>query len=854
MSQLKGSRSLSFEMILWILLLIVMPLVILAFYFYSTMTTGLQDLEKEQAIVKGQAAEKMFAALGESILGVTITNGLWEDNRIALVNKDMDWLKQNIYSIPDLVPNINFVAEADLQGKVIIQKGDIAELSDIVQYPAIKERFKDIKGFTGLANTSKGLAILAVSPITNDTGTSEPVGMLISGRLINNTIMQGIHSTLQSEIAILLQSGQFLTSSETIKQTQLSGFVKDLQLNGKTFNPFTTEKHKDASVAKVSIAFKDMEDQPIGILYMESPSKASAEVGSSLRRLGLYAGIIMILLLILVLYLLRRRIIFPLRQFSLTMEKIASGAQLDEIPKNVLQAEAEIVGAFQKIIEWNQWLEKTVEQRTLAVRNLLDNAGQGFMSIGRDLIVADEHSVECNRIFHQEVAKASFPELLYPHDLEERKLLHSILDEYYREQDANAKELIFSLLPNEVYIDQRPIQLEYKMIPNGQELQAETMMIILTDISEKRLLENRMDAERHLLKMVVKVVTNFDDFVEMVREYEYFYQTEMYTILQRDESLERKILEIFKRVHTLKGNSGLLYLMNTVPNLHKMEGQLAACLKRKEPGTPEDICKQLAGYPMHEWLQEDIVLLQDILGEEFLKRDQTNLIIIDAQKLIEFEHEIRLLLKEETDKSLLLEIRRWRYRPIKSFFKSYPELIQRLADREGILIHPLVIEGGEMLVDPEWFQPFAKTLIHTLRNVIVHGIEDSELRADLGKELYGSVLFTIGLEGDSVRLTISDDGRGINPGLIRNKMIEKGICTQEAAQRLTEEEVLGYIFEEEFSMKEDVNDLAGRGIGLSAVKSALERIGGAVHVESSFGKGTTFNFNFPYASIELWKV
>jgi two-component system chemotaxis sensor kinase CheA len=849
MSQIKRNHSLSYEMMLWISLLVVLPLVILAFYFYSTMTSGLKDLEKEQTIVKSQAAEKMFDKLGESILGVTISNGLWGDNRDALLNQDMEWLKQNIYTISDLVPNIDFVSEADLQGHVIIQHGDIAELTETVKLPIIMERFNDTKGFTGITDTSKGLAIVAVSPVTDDDGLSAPVGMLITGRLIDAAILKSIQSTLQSDLAVLIQSGQFLSSSEAIKKVKVSGFLKDLQTIGNQMNSFSTEKRNGASMAKVAVSFKDMANRPIGVLYLESPSNASGEVEAGLRKLGLYAGIIMILLLILVLYLLRRRIIFPLRQFALTMEKMASGAPIAEIPKNVMQADAEIVGAFQRIIEWNHLLEKTVEQRTLAIRNLLDSAGQGFMSFNADLIILDEHSKECNRIFNQEVARNSLPELLYPHDNEEQKLLKSILDEYFQEQDPNAKELIFSLLPTEVHIQQVPIQLDYKIIADNQEQKSEAVMVILTDISEKRLLENKMDVERHLLKMVVKVVTNLDDFVEMIREYEHFYQSELYEILQSEGTIERHILTIFKRVHTLKGNCGLMYLMNIVPNLHLLEGQLVNYLKRKEPVTPEEFLKFIGSFPMNQWLDEDIALLQNILGDEFLQHEQTHLITIDLEKLIEFEHKIGTLLTEDKDKFLLLELRKWRYKPIKSFFKSYPEFIQRLADREGILINPLTIEGGDILVDPDWFQPFAKTLIHTLRNVIVHGIEDSEERIDAGKEQYGSIQFKIQMDGDQIHLTISDDGRGIDPEEIRNKLVEKGLSESIHAKQLSEDELLGFIFEEEFSTKEEVNELAGRGVGLSAVKNAVEIMGGVIQVKTVKGSGTTFEFYVPYTRI-----
>jgi two-component system chemotaxis sensor kinase CheA len=849
MGNRKQNRSLSFEMILWIVLVVVLPFVILGFYSYFKATSGLKDLEKEQAIVKSAAAQKMFNQLGESILGVTITNGLWENNRQALIHKDMEWLKTNIYSIPDLVPDINFVAEADNEGRVIIQHGEIAELTNTVQLPVIMEKYKDIKGFTGITNTSKGLAIVAVSPITDDSGKGEPAGMLITGRFIDDAILQRIKSTLQSDLAVLTQSGQFLSSTDTITHEQVSGFLNVLQAKGTAVTQFSTAKQQNLSIAKVAAAFPDMAGKPMAVLYLENPSKVSGQVGAGLKKQRLFAGVMIVVLLFIVQYLLRRRIIYPLRQFRITMEKIASGAQVDTIPNNVMQAEAQIVSAFQKIIEWNHMLEKTVAQRTFAIRNLLDNAGQGFMLIGSDLIVSEEHSAECNRIFNQEVAKLRFPELLYPNDTEECKLLQSILTEYFKEEDENSQELIFSLLPAEVYINGIAIELDYKVITGNDEQGGKAVMVVMTDISEKKLLENKMDAERHLLKMVVKVVTNFEDFAEMIRDYEFFCETEIDEIVLKDGLLEHRILEIFKRIHTLKGTCGLLYLINLVPNLHEMESQLAAYLKRKEQGTIADLLQFLAGFPMKVWLNEDIALLKDILGDEFLQHDQAHLITIDLQRLIEFEEKICLILTDEKDKPLLMELKKWRYRPIKSFFKSYPEFIQRMAELEGVHIHPLVIESSEMMVDPKWFQPFAKTLIHTLRNVIVHGIESSEERIDSGKEEFGTIKFLIQRDGEQIRITISDDGRGIDPDHIRVKLIEKGLLQQEAAQMLSNEAVLDFIFQEEFSTKDEVSELAGRGLGLSAVKNALEQIGGLVRVNTAKGRGTSFEFRIPFYGI-----
>jgi len=818
----KRSLSLSYEMTLWIFVLVVIPLIILRVYFYHSITSGLKQVEQEQALAKVSAVEQSLDIMGSSLLGTAADYSNSRDNVQALLHHDMNWLNTYIYSIPNTISNIDFVAEADLQGDIMVQNGNITELTGKVQIPSMMTHAQDTDGYTGLIGTSKGIAIAAVTPVTDSSHPGTPVGMLIVGRFINQGIVQSIYHTLQSNWALLLNTGQFLTSSATIKQSKIN--------------------------KRTSGVLNDRTGQAIALIYIETTSQASVSVAAKFRRQSYIGGGILLFLIILVVYLLRRRIILPLRHFTSTMERIAQGEQIEEVPANVLNAEAEIVAAFQKIIGWNETLEQTVAQRTNAIQLLLDHAGQGFLSIDRSLFVFDEYSIECKRIFKRDIAKLPLPKLLHPDDETEQQLTQSILTQYFLQKDPDSKQVLTTLLPAEVTIYDRTIQLDYKEIAASQLNQNETMMVVMTDITERRHLERKMDSERATLNMVVQVTANYDVFCEMLREYEFFHQVEVGEMIQQQAAWTQIIGDIQKRIHTFKGTSNLLYLIHAVPKLHALEENLAVFMKEQPPNF-EMLQQALAEYSLEKWLNEDITLLKNILGADFLKQEQNHSILVDFGRLSEFEHKLNLILKNEQDKSLLQEISRWRFKPMKAFFRVYPAFAERLAWQHGIKLHPLVIEGGERLIDPEYFQAFAKSLVHILRNAIVHGIEDADERVDAGKPPAGQILWQIQEEDTQFHMTISDDGRGIDVEKLRHKAIELGICNAKKAAKLSDLEVMQFIFENNFSTSHKITQFAGRGIGLYVVKDAILQMGGTLEVNSVLGQGTSFAFHIPYSGL-----
>ncbi|MGB8954742.1 MAG: ATP-binding protein [Tumebacillaceae bacterium] len=494
-----------------------------------------------------------------------------------------------------------------------------------------------------------------------------------------------------------------------------------------------------------------------------------------------------------------------------------------------------------------QEAQERIEQREKALLNLLNNAGEGFLTFGEDLRIDEEYSLECRQVFEQEIAGMEFPDLLALYDAEQRYFMRNILLRLFQDKDPAKRSLYLPLLTNEIVVGHKHIHIDYKLIQDPFREDSEKFMVILNDITEKRLLQNQVEQERNTLTMVVKVVVQYGDFNECAKEYTHFHQKKIWQILGRDDSLHAKLLDIYRDVHTFKGNFSQLGLIQIVQRLHDLESELTAMIGAVDHLSLHDVRAFFSGRPMGAWLQEDVSVLSDILGDAFFQQDEA--ILIDKSKLLDIEKKMLALLSPIECKLLLPEVRKLRYKPFKDLLRTYPEYVAGLAERLDKLIEPFEVGGEEFLAATEMYYDFSRSLIHVFRNVVDHGIEEYAERIAAGKDEYGHVSCRIVQEEGGVLIVIADDGKGIDPAEIRTRAVEKGLYESEAAAALSNQEALALIFHDEFSTIEEVTELSGRGMGLSAVKYEVDRLCGTIELHTEVGRGTEFRFRLPYASV-----
>ena len=185
-----------------------------------------------------------------------------------------------------------------------------------------------------------------------------------------------------------------------------------------------------------------------------------------------------------------------------------------------------------------------------------------------------------------------------------------------------------------------------------------------------------------------------------------------------------------------------------------------------------------------------------------------------------------------------------RMQPIKKVFGRFPRVVRDLARSLKKEI-TLELEGEETDLDKNLVEALADPLVHLVRNSVDHGIEMPDDRANAGKPRMGTVKLAASQEGDHILLTITDDGKGMDPEKLKEIAISRGVLDADAAARMSDVEAFNLIFAPGFSTKTEISDISGRGVGMDVVKTKINQLNGTVNIDSHLGKGTRLEIKVP---------
>ncbi|WP_264312205.1 chemotaxis protein CheA [Pseudomonas putida] len=185
-----------------------------------------------------------------------------------------------------------------------------------------------------------------------------------------------------------------------------------------------------------------------------------------------------------------------------------------------------------------------------------------------------------------------------------------------------------------------------------------------------------------------------------------------------------------------------------------------------------------------------------------------------------------------------------RMQPIKKVFGRFPRLVRDLARQLKKEIN-LELVGEETDLDKNLVEALADPLVHLVRNAVDHGVEMPDEREAAGKARTGRVVLSAEQEGDHILLSISDDGKGMDPNILRAKAVEKGLMDKDAAERLSESDCYNLIFAPGFSTKTEISDVSGRGVGMDVVKTKISQLNGSINIYSAKGQGSKIVIKVP---------
>lgn len=185
-----------------------------------------------------------------------------------------------------------------------------------------------------------------------------------------------------------------------------------------------------------------------------------------------------------------------------------------------------------------------------------------------------------------------------------------------------------------------------------------------------------------------------------------------------------------------------------------------------------------------------------------------------------------------------------RMQPIKKVFGRFPRVVRDMARNLKKEI-ALELQGEETDLDKNLVEALADPLVHLVRNAVDHGIELPEKREKAGKPRQGKVILAAEQEGDHILLSILDDGAGMDPEVLRAKVVEKGLLDADVAARLSDTECFDLIFLPGLSTKTEISDVSGRGVGMDVVKTKIAQLNGSVKIQSTIGQGTRLEIKVP---------
>ena len=571
-------------------------------------------------------------------------------------------------------------------------------------------------------------------------------------------------------------------------------------------------------------------------------------------------------------------------QFDATV-RICSRDELGQLGDNFNQMARDIKSSRDKLNEGNlllshQVLERTKElsKTTSQLQALLDNIGQGILTIGPDLTVNPQYSKVAEKFFHSSsLAGAYLPGLLLPEGKEKER---SFLADWLRlafKQTLIEWEDIEALQPiEEVQVissgnKNRFIHFHFHTIHSSEDLTRNKLMVILKDTSENHQLEQKLeektDEYKDNLQRVIEIIQlDQDMFLEFIKESkENIQQMEPKLIELKNTPSNTDLLdELFRIIHTIKGNAGVFGLDRIAQKADQIESFFSV-LQNKTITLNDDILDDLF-IKIDEFSStytESINLYERVISSANLDTGKArthvrdyNIFTVRTRDLDDLEHKI-VLLEDLLAQNIVTSTKSAPFFEAKAFLGSLRQVrMDKLFSRLSRMTRDISLQlekkvslnlhGGNIEVDKSTYDKLGDPLIHLLRNALDHGIESPSERMKAGKPEEGQIELYVSKEDTDVVISLSDDGRGLDPETVKAVAIEKGFIYPNQAAGLSDEKAINLIFAAGFSTRNRITKFSGRGVGMDVVKNLVEdQLNGSIALKNNRGYGLKVIIRIP---------
>jgi two-component system chemotaxis sensor kinase CheA len=628
-----------------------------------------------------------------------------------------------------------------------------------------------------------------------------------------------------------------------------------------------------------------------GVLSL-SPSSlwpAATALADAVDRSILVAFFVGALLTNAVLVFVATRFVAPIRRLTAAASRSERAADFEPIPVERGDEVGLLTTAFNRLVadlkDHQVGLEHKVEQRTRElfqsqkeVTDILDNMQQAVFTIGADGVVRKEVSAHSREIFgNVEIAGRSLSDLLQLPliaDGEKRSRMDFWLSNIFGGDDLQwmltesdrLSEMVYRRPISDGTIEDRLLRLEYA--PVYKHGIVDRVMVIAKDVTELQRLQAevlRKEEENHRnLERASQVAAMDPDLFDTFLGESEFLLSMGETLLGTGESgplLPDVINELFRVVHTFKGNARVFKLAALQGAAHSAEEVLDQARGRKEPPSPSETHELRARFvQLRRTLEEFKTLAAKVLRRHFdgPAAGSGPTLKIPEAKVMQLRQSFKAIGMAADESNAVLP------RSVHDRVEEHGRLIReltlvRIADMVvplqlmardlardlGKVIGEVEIIGAEVMVDARLLTDIKGMLLHALRNAIDHGLETPGERLMAQKPEVGRIVMRCQQTEDSLIITVEDDGRGIDRSRVKERAIEQRLVSKDQAESLGDADLLELLFRPGFSTARATTDVSGRGVGMDVIRAKAVELHGSARIASVHGKGVILTLSMP---------
>jgi signal transduction histidine kinase len=459
--------------------------------------------------------------------------------------------------------------------------------------------------------------------------------------------------------------------------------------------------------------------------------------------------------------------------------------------------------------------EERINNRNRDMRLLLDNVGQGFITLDMDGGMSEERSRVVDVWFGAASASSKFWEYLGRID--------PIVGEWFEvgwgaiQDNLMPLSLCLEQLPKVIHKDERTFELAYQPITKGERI--DKIIVVITETTARVEGERAERRQREMLSIFRRLLSDRTAFEEFFAEAAALVQA-----IVVDRGADLSLLK--RQVHTLKGNCALFGIDSISECCHLLENRLN---ESAGPLSSDDQARLRALWADVEEMRAELI---DDGAKARVDVDRA-----DFQGLLD---DLRRGVAYDT---LFRTVTTWEYEPASKRLALMAEQVQRLAVRLRRAPVDVVREPTTLRLPPHKWGRFWSVIAHVIRNTVDHGVETAEERAKAGKPAQARVILAIAREDHRVVVSIEDDGRGIDWARIAESARHRGLPCE------TRFQLQEALFADGISSSMDVTSTSGRGVGLFAARALVRELGGDVEIRTERGRGTTVRCILPEAML-----